>query len=75
MFLPGLKLNELFYTEAVAPILQREFPAVPMAAARIGSGSELLGFDTEMSTDHDWGPRFQLFLRAEDWGISAEISA
>jgi hypothetical protein len=28
----------------------------------IGNGSEGLGFDTPMSTDHCWGPRLLLFL-------------
>ena len=33
------------------------------SAALIGRGSEVLGFDTEMSTDHHWGPRVMLFLQ------------
>jgi hypothetical protein len=37
------------------------------SAALIGSGSEVLGFDTEMSMDHHWGPRAMLFLRSEDF--------
>jgi hypothetical protein len=36
------------------------------AAALIGPGSETLGFDTEMSMDHDWGLHFLIFLREED---------
>lgn len=56
-FLPGLDLAERFYREAVRPLLE-----VPHAAALIGPGSEVLGFDTGMSTDHDWGPRLLLFL-------------
>ena len=36
------------------------------AAALLGSGSEVLGFDTEMSVDHDWGPRVDLFLGDDD---------
>ncbi len=65
-FIPGLRLSELFYREAVRPILDAEFLGLPHAAALIGSGSEVLGFDTEMSADHHWGPRALLFLREDD---------
>src|SRR5260370_41587888 len=61
-FLPGLELCRLFYWEAVRPILDTAFPGLPHSAALLGSGSEVLGYDTEMSTDHDWGPRVMLFL-------------
>ncbi|MCB9119183.1 MAG: DUF4037 domain-containing protein [Caldilineaceae bacterium] len=61
-FLPGLKLGEAFYAEAVRPLLDETFPGLPHAAALIGSGSEILGFDDEMSTDHHYGPRVMLFL-------------
>ena len=37
------------------------------SAALIGSGSEVLEFDTEMSTDHHWGPRVMLFLSPGDF--------
>jgi hypothetical protein len=65
-FIPGLELCRLFYIEAVRPILDREFPGLRYSASRIDSGSEVLGFDTEMSTDHDWGPRLLLFLEEEE---------
>jgi hypothetical protein len=65
-FLPGLELSRRFYSEAVLPVLRRSLDGVPFSAARLGSGSEVLGFDTERSTDHEWGPRLQLFLREED---------
>ncbi len=58
----GLTLCGDFYRQAVQPILQRHFPALRHAAALIGSGSEVLGFDDEMSTDHHWGPRVMLFV-------------
>lgn len=61
-FLPGLKLSEAFYWEAVRPILDAHFPNLPHTAALIGSGSEVLGFDDAMSTDHHWGPRVMIFL-------------
>jgi len=61
-FVPALELNEGFYRDVVEPIV-RPFPH---AAALIGYGSELLGFDTERSTDHGWGPRLQIFVEATD---------
>jgi Domain of unknown function (DUF4037) len=59
----GLELARGLYFEAVRPILERRFPGLVHAAALLGSGSEVLGFDDETSTDHHWGPRVQLFLR------------
>jgi hypothetical protein len=50
----------------VAPLLGRRFPGLPHAAARLDRGSEVLGFDTPRSTDHDWGPRFTLYLGEAD---------
>ncbi|MBN1874355.1 MAG: DUF4037 domain-containing protein [Anaerolineae bacterium] len=67
LFIPGLKLSELFFQEAVKPILEVEFPTLKYTAARIGAGSDVLGFDTPQSTDHDWGPRHQLFLSEADY--------
>jgi Domain of unknown function (DUF4037) len=59
----GLELSHRFYAEAVRPILERRFPRLEHAAALLGSGSEVLGFDDAISTDHHWGPRAQLFVR------------
>lgn len=66
-FIPGLKLGELFYEEAVRPVLQTSFPDLKYSAALIGSGSEVPGFDTPQSTDHHWGPRVILFLGEADY--------
>jgi hypothetical protein len=65
-FISGLKLSELFYQEAVKPILEKHFPELQYAAGLVGSGSEVLGFDTPMSRDHHWGPRVMLFLSEAD---------
>ena len=61
-FIPGLELARRFYWEAVRPVLEAEFPGLRHSAALIGTGSEVLGFDTPMSADHHWGPRAMLFL-------------
>jgi len=65
-FISGQQLSELYFYEAVAPILARVVPTVPNAAALVGTGSDVLGFDSERSTDHHWGPRLTLFLAETD---------
>lgn len=66
-FIPGLKLSEMFYQEAVRPILEHHFTSLRHSAALIGYGSEVFGYDTPVSRDHMWGPRFVLFLPEEDF--------
>src|SRR5215218_5944287 len=66
-FVKGLELSGLFFEEAVRPALAAEFPALRYAAALLGAGSDVLGFDTEMSSDHEWGPRVDLFVGKEDY--------
>ncbi len=62
MFVPGLKLSRAFYLQVVRPLAGD----VRHSAALIGPGSEVLEFDTERSTDHDWGPRVLLFAHPAD---------
>ena len=57
-FLPGVELARAFYTDAVRPLLGDR----PHIAARLGAGSDVLGYDSARSTDHDWGPRLELFV-------------
>jgi Domain of unknown function (DUF4037) len=75
-FVPGLALARALYEEVVRPLLDEAFPRLGYAAGLLGPGSEVLGFDTERSTDHDWGPRLQVFV-ADDGsaGLCAEITA
>ncbi|HEX5595117.1 MAG TPA: DUF4037 domain-containing protein [Micromonosporaceae bacterium] len=65
-FIPGLELCRLFYLEGVRPLLDEAYPGLRYAVARLGPGSEVLGFDTARSVDHDWGPRLELFLTPDD---------
>ena len=60
---PGLRGAELargFFASVVEPLLSRAVPGLRYAAARLGSGSDVLGLDDEMSRDHDWGCRLTL---------------
>jgi hypothetical protein len=61
-FIPGLRLGRMLYEEEGRAIVESVVPREAYAAAFIGKGSDVLGYDTERSTDHDWGPRFQVFL-------------
>lgn len=61
-FVPGHRLSAALYEECVRPALDRQFPGLAYAAALIGPGSDVLGYDTIRSTDHDWGPRLQIFV-------------
>lgn len=67
----GIDLARRFYQQQVAP----QLTGVPHAAALLGDGSEVLGFDDEVSPDHDFGPRAQVFTgRPVSLPAGAEVS-
>ena len=72
-FQKGKELCRDFYREAVKPILDRNFPGLRYSAGLLGYGSDVLGYDDAVSTDHMWGPRFYLFLKQEDMGKKEKI--
>ena len=61
-FVSGIDLARLFYIEVVRPLIEGR----SHSAARLGSGSDVLGFDTPRSTDHGWGPRLHIFVAASE---------
>jgi hypothetical protein len=61
-FIPGIELARRYWHHVVAPAIHELLPGVPRAAARMGAGSDVLGFDTDRSTDHGWGPRVIVFF-------------
>ena len=65
-FIPARELARLYYIEEVRPILEADYPDLVHSAGLIGPGSEVLGFDTEMSTDHNWGVRVAIYLTEAD---------
>lgn len=65
VFVPALELSRHLYVDVVRPLLAANLPGLPYAAGLVGSGSDVLGYDTERSTDHDWGVRLMIFLDAD----------
>ena len=74
-FVPGLALSRRFYAEVVGPLLARHFPGLAHSAALLGAGSEVFGYDTPLSTDHDWGPRVLVFLPEGDAALEERVGA
>lgn len=66
---PGIELSRAFWHDRVQPVVA---PIADVGAALIGPGSEVLGFDDDVSTDHDYGPRLHLMVTAD---AVASISA
>jgi hypothetical protein len=62
-FVAGRELAARFYADAVRPALPVD---LPHSAGLLGPGSDVLGFDTVRSTDHDWGPRALVFTAPAD---------
>ncbi len=75
-FLPGIELNRRYYHEVVQPILATHFPDLVYSVGLLGFGSDTLGYDTPLSTDHEWGPRLLLFLsEADKAALAPQISS
>ena len=64
----GLELARKYYEEYGKPMLEEQFPETGkyLAVGLVGSGSECLGYDDELSEDHDFEPGFCIFLPGED---------
>lgn len=72
-FIPGLELNRRYFNEVLQPLLHTFDPELRYSAALIGYGSDVLGYDTATSMDHNWGPRGQIFLRGQDVSRISEL--
>lgn len=64
----GLELSEKYYYEYGEKMLKEQFSDIQkyLAVGLVGSGSECLGFDDEISKDHDFEPAFCIFLPDEN---------
>lgn len=65
----GMELARNFWEQAGKPMLQSRYPdyAERIAVGLVGYGSECFGFDDALSRDHDFAPRFCLWLTDEDY--------
>ncbi len=78
-FIPGMKLSEAFFGEAVAPIVELHWPGVAFSAARLDFGSDVLGFDNapyikwfgtafaRLRCARQLVPVFRAVMRSERW--------
>lgn len=63
----GLELCRAYYEQFGAEMIRENFPEYEglIAVGLIGDGSECLGYDDEISRDHDFEPGFCMFLPDE----------
>ncbi|RIK33505.1 MAG: hypothetical protein DCC55_34835 [Chloroflexi bacterium] len=70
----GASLSERFFQEYVHPLLSNRYSALlpALSAAILGDGSEVLGYDDEISHDHNFCPRVIVFVPDERFGAVGE---
>lgn len=64
----GIEISREYYLQYGKPMLEEQFPDVigRIAVGLAGEGSECLGYDDEVSRDHDFEPGFCLWITQED---------
>lgn len=70
----GLELCRGYYEEYGRPMIAEKFPAYEqvIAVGLVGKGSDCFGFDDTLSADHDFGPRFVMWVTKEVYGEIGE---
>ena len=65
----GLELSKLYYETFGKKMIIQNFQEIEhkIAIGLVGEGSECLGYDDDISTDHDFEPGFCIFLTNEDY--------
>ena len=72
-FIKDLDLRESFFNECVFPIMKQYYPNLKFSAGTMTAGSQMLGYDDIVSTDHGWGPSSMIFLNESDIHIRDEL--
>lgn len=62
----GAEVSRSFYESAARPIIERVLSGAGHLAARLGSGSDVLGLDDDRSQDHDFGCRLTVLVDDEN---------
>ena len=65
----GLELARGFYNDYGKQMIEEQFPeyAERIAVGFLGEGSDCLGYDDDLSADHDFEPAFCMFITQEDY--------
>lgn len=74
----GLDISIDFINDVVLPLLNDGLgdDVTKVAVAVIGSGSDVLGLDDDISRDHHWGPRANvMYLRKDAADVTPKIDA
>ena len=74
----GLELCRRYYEEYGKPMIAEKFQAYEhlIAVGLVGKGSDCFGFDDIQSRDHDFGPRFVMWVTKKVYGeIGEELQA
>ncbi|MBQ7564787.1 MAG: DUF4125 family protein [Lachnospiraceae bacterium] len=70
----GLELSRAYYEAFGAPMIAEKFPEYEdkIAVGLCGEGSECFYLDDELSTDHDFGPSFCMWVNDETYKAIGE---
>lgn len=70
----GLDLSRKYFEKCGLPLLQEKYSLYlnRMAVGLVGDGSECFGYDDSISQDHDFGPKFCIWLNDHDYDAIAE---
>jgi len=69
----GAEISHRFFERAVRPIVEDVMSGRGYLAGRLGSGSDALGFDDAMSTDHDFGCRLTVLVDDQHLSLLADL--